>query len=170
MKTSTATTSISDLQTGMLKLFQSWADESFAKSINSWNEQAFYQHVLKKLDAKVDLTNDLPELKSLKPKAAKAVVQRLMKQAGEVIEAAWELKPSVAKLFRTSIRVHMTDEASLLPCFDVEYKAKTEQGIVTISVVTQRREVKISIEGEEAALNLLHGQVVMAGMRREVNV
>lgn len=107
MKTSTATTSKSDLQTGMLKLFQSWADESFAKSINSWNEQAFYQHVIKKLDAKLDLTNDLPELKSLKPKAAKAVVLRLMKQAGEVIESAWELNPAVAKLFSTSIRVHM---------------------------------------------------------------
>lgn len=164
MKTSTATTSISDLQTGMLKLFQSWADESFTKSINSWNEQAFYQHVLKKLDAKVDLTNDLPELKSLKPKAAKAVVQRLMKQAGEVIEAAWELKPSVAKLFRTSIRVHMTDEASLLPCFDVEYKAKTEQGIVTISVKTFRRDVTIAVDGDAETVEFLHRQLVMVGL------
>lgn len=165
MKTSTATTSKSDLQAGMLKLFQSWADASFSKSIDSWNEQAFYQHVLKKLDAKVDLTSDLPELKNLKPKAAKAVVQRLLKQAGEVIESAWELKPAVAKLFRTSIRVHMTDETSLLPCFDIEYKAQTDGGVVTISVLTQRRDVTISIDGEEAALGLLYGQVVTAGMR-----
>lgn len=168
MKTSTATTSKSDLQTGMLKLFQSWADASFAKSIDSWDEHNFYQHVLKKLDAKVDLTSDLPELESLKPKAAKAVVQRLMKQAGEVIESAWELKPAVAKLFRSSIRVHTTDEASLLPCFDVEYKAKTEMGFVTISVKTRRRDVRISIDGEEAALNLLQGQIFMAGMRNEI--
>lgn len=170
MKTSTATTSKSDLQTGMLKLFQSWADASFVKSIDSWNEQAFYQHVLKKLDAKVDLTSDLPELKNLKPKAAKVVVQRLMKQAGEVIESAWELKPAVAKFFRTSIRVHMNDEASLLPCFDIEYKAQTDCGFVIISVKTQRRDVEISIDGEEAALNLLQEQIVMAGMRREVSV
>ena len=165
MKTSTATTSKSDLQAGMLKLFQSWADASFSKSIDSWNEQAFYQHVLKKLDAKVDLTSDLPELKNLKPKAAKAVVQRLLKQTAEVIESAWELKPAVAKLFRTSIRVNMTDEASLLPCFDIEYKAQTDGGVVTISVLTKRRDVTISIDGEEAALGLLYGQVVTAGMR-----
>lgn len=164
MKTSTATTSKSDLQTGMLKLFQSWADESFAKSINSWNEQAFYQHVIKKLDAKLDLTNDLPELKSLKPKAAKAVVLRLMKQAGEVIESAWELNPAVAKLFSTSIRVHMNDEASLLPYFDVEYKAKSAKGIVTLSVKTFRRDVTIAVDGDAEAVEFLYRQLVIAGL------
>ncbi len=165
MKKSTTTTSKSDSQIGLLKLFQNWVDTSFTKSIDSWKEQAFYQHVIKKLDAKVDLISDLPELKNLKPKAAKAVVQRLMKQAGEQIESAWELKPSVAKLFRTSIRVHMTDEDGLLPCFDVEYKAKTEMGIVTISVATKRRNVTVTVDGKAEALDFLHGQVVMVGMR-----
>ena len=54
---------------------------------------------------------------------------------------------------------------SLLPCFDVEYKAETAKGVVKIAVNTWRRNVTVTVDGKVAALDLLHGQVVMAGMR-----
>lgn len=163
-----ATTFVSKSHDELQKLFQNWANTSFDKSVDSFNEHGFYEHVLAKLDAKVDLTNDLPELKNLKPSVAKATVKRLIKEAAASVETAWELKPTVARLFRTTIRSN-SDELSLLPCFDVEYKADTALGVVAVGVKTWRRNVTVTIVGAEAAVDLLHGQVVMAGMRGHLN-
>lgn len=162
MTTPQATTSQSHDE--LLALFQNWAAVSFDKSVDAVNEEGFYQHVLAKMEAKADLTADLPELKTMRPSAAKAVVKRLSKQAKESVDTAWELSSSVSKLFRTTIRSHHED-MSLLPCFDVEYKADTSQGVVKISVKTWRRNVDVTISGNASAYDLLHGQVVMAGMR-----
>lgn len=164
MTTPQATTSLSQSHDELLRLFTNWAHASFEKSIDCVNERDFYLHVQKKLDAKVDLTDDLPELKTLKASDAKAVVKRMMKQAGGAAEAEWELKPAVAKLFRTTIRSHQ-DDLSLLPCFDVEYKATTTKGDVTVAVKTWRRNVDVTISGNGPACELLHGQIVIAGMR-----
>ncbi len=147
------------------KLFNNWANASFEKSIECFNEHGFYQHVMAKLDAGADLSQDLPELKNVKNNIAKATVKKLAKQAVEGVDAAWALPSSVAKLFRTTIRSSNNDQ-SLLPCFDVEYKAETAKGVVKIAVKTWRRNVTVTVDGQTAALDLLHGQVVIAGMRQ----
>jgi hypothetical protein len=147
------------------KLFTNWANASFEKSIECFNELGFYQHVTAKLDAGADMSQDLPELKSVKSNVAKATVKKLAKQAAEGVDAAWALPSSVAKLFRTTIRSD-NDDQSLLPCFDVEYKAETAKGVVKIAVKTWRRNVTVAVDGQTAALDLLHGQVVIAGMRQ----
>lgn len=164
MTTPQATTSQSQSQEELLALFKNWAAASFDISVDAVNEEGFYQYVLSKMEAKVDLSADLPELKSMKPSAAKAVVKRLSKQAKESVETAWELSSNVGKLLRTTIRSHQ-DDLSLLPCFDVEYKADTAQGVVKIAVRTWRRNVDVTISGSQSACDVLYGQVVMAGMR-----
>lgn len=148
----------------LLAVFKNLAVASFGKSVDAVNEEGFYQHVLAKMQAETDLSAELPELKKMKASAAKAVVKRLSKQAKESVETAWELSSNVSKLFRTTIRSHQ-DDLSLLPCFDVEYKAETLKGDVTIAVETWRRNVTVTIDGKDAALDLLHGQLVLAGMR-----
>ncbi|MFO0108282.1 MAG: hypothetical protein ACK52H_13600 [Burkholderiales bacterium] len=147
------------------KLFTNWANASFEKSIECFNEHGFYQHVMAKLDAGADLSQDLPELKNVKNNVAKATVKKLAKQAAEGVDAAWALPSSVAKLFRTTIRSSNNDQ-SLLPCFDAEYKAETAKGVVKIAVKTWRRNVTVAVDGQTAALDLMHGQVVIAGMRQ----
>jgi hypothetical protein len=147
------------------KLFTNWANASFRKCIDLIDEKDFYQHVLDKLDAKADMSSDLPELQNVSDRVAKTTVKKLLQQATEDVDAAWELPTNVSKLFRTTIRLHQ-DEISLLPCFDVEYKAETAKGVVKIAVKTWRRNVTVTVEGKSEALDLLHGQVVMAGMRR----
>jgi hypothetical protein len=155
---------ISQSHDELLAVFKNLAVTSFGKSVDAINEEGFYQHVLAKMQAETDLSADLPELKKMKESAAKAVVKRLSKQAKESAETAWELSSNVSKLFRTTIRSHQ-DDLSLLPCFDVEYKAETPKGDVTIAAKTWRRNVTVTIDGKDAALDLLHGQIVMAGMR-----
>ena len=162
MTTPQATTTQSHEE--LLALFKNWAAASFSKSVEAVNEEGFYQHVLAKIEAKTDLTTELPELKLMKLSAAKAVVKRLSKQAKESVDTAWELSSNVSKLFRTTIRSHH-DDLSLLPCFDVEYRAETTQGVVKIAIMTWRRNVDVTISGKALACDLLYGQVVMAGMR-----
>lgn len=164
MSTPQATTILTAEQAALQKLFQNWADESFQRSIDCQNEVGFYEYVLAKMTAKVDLTADLPEMKGMKINDAKAVVKGLAKQSKASVKTAWGLKATVEKFFHTTIRSHH-DELSLLPCFDVEYKAETEKGDVTIAVQTWRRNVTVTVNGNAGACDYLHGQVVMAGMR-----
>ena len=127
-------------------------------------ERNLYEHALKKLEQGADLSSDLPELKAVKPAVAKKVMQRMVADADKATSSTWELSSNVAKLFHTTIRSHI-DEMSLLPCFDVEYKAETAKGVVKIMVKTWRRNVTVTVDGVASLLDLLHGQIVIAGMK-----
>lgn len=164
MTTPQATTYVSESQKALIKLFENWARESFEKSMNSANEVNFYQSVKKKLEAKIDMTDDLPALKKVKTSAAKAVVKDLAKQAKASVDAAWVLPSNIDKLFRTTIR-SQNDESSLMTCFDVEYKAETERGYVKIAIKTWRLNLSVTVDGAAEALDLLQGQLVMTGLQ-----
>lgn len=163
MTTSTATTKVDTCEALRLH-FENNAITALGKVIALLQERDLYAHALKKLEQGVDLSADLPEIKDVKPAIAKKVMQRMIVDAEKAASSVWELSSSVSKLFHTTIRSG-SDEMSLLPCFDVEYKAETAKGIVKISVKTSRRNVDVTVEGKASACDLLHGQVVMAGMR-----
>lgn len=168
MPTSTATTKV-DTGEALRLHFENNAITALGKVIALLQERDLYAHALKKLEQGVDLSADLPEIKEVKPAIAKKVMQRMIVDAEKATFSLWELSANVGKLFHTTIRSR-SDEMSLLPCFDVEYKAQTAKGVVKISVNTWRRNVTVTVDGKVAALDLLHEQIVMAGMRREVNV
>lgn len=163
MTTTTATTKVDTCEALRLH-FENNAITALGKVIALLQERDLYAHALKKLEQGADLSADLPEIKDVKPAVAKKVIQRMIADAEKAAYSVWELSSSVGKLFHTTIRSG-SDEMSLLPCFDVEYKAETVKGIVKISVVTWRRNVTVTIDGKDTAVDLLHGQIVMAGMR-----
>lgn len=163
MTTSTATTKVDTCEALRLH-FENNAITALGKVITLLQERDLYAHALKKLEQGADLSADLPEIKDVKPAVAKKVMQRMIADAEKAASRVWELSSSVGKLFHTTIRSG-SDEMSLLPCFDVEYKAETAKGIVKIAVKTWRRNVDVTIDGKASACDLLHGQVVMAGMR-----
>ena len=92
----------------------------------------------------------------------------MAKEAEKAAISAWDLNASLIKIFSTTTRLNQVEQA-LLPCFDVEYKTETAKGVVRIEVKTWRRNVTITINGKDAALDLLHGQLVMAGMQQSKN-
>lgn len=163
MTTSSATTKVDTCEALRLH-FENNAITALGKVIALLQERDLYAHALKKLEQGLDLSADLPEIKDVKPAVAKKVMQRMIADAEKATSTVWELSSSVGKLFHTTIR-SSSDEMSLLPCFDVEYKAETAKGIVKIAVKTWRRNVTVNVDGKVAASDLLHGQVVMAGMR-----
>lgn len=163
MTSSTATTKI-DTSEALRLYFEKNAITALSKVITLLQERDLYARALKKLEQGVDLSADLPELKDVTQAVAKKVMQRMVKEAEQSASSAWELSSNVGKLFHTTIRSR-NDEMSLLPCFDVEYKVETAKGVVKVSAKTWRRNVTVTVDGKAAALDLLHGQVVMAGMR-----
>lgn len=164
MTTSTATTKV-DTGEALRLHFENNAITALGKVITLLQERDLYAHALKKLEQGVDLSADLPEIKDVQPAVAKQVMQRMVADAEKATFTVWELSSNLGKLFHTTIRSH-SDEMSLLPCFDVEYKAETAKGVVKIAVKTWRRNVTVTIDGKTPAMDLLHGQVVMAGMQR----
>jgi hypothetical protein len=163
MTTSTATTKV-DTGEALRLHFENNAITALGKVITLLQERDLYAHALKKLEKGVDLSADLPEIKVVQPAVAKKVMQRMVADAEKATFVVWELSSNVGKLFHTTIRSH-SDEMSLLPCFDVEYKAETAKGVVKIAVKTWRRNVAVTVDGKSAATDLLYGQVVTAGMR-----
>lgn len=163
MTTSTATTKV-DTGEALRLHFENNAIAALGKVITLLQERDLYAHALNKLELGEDLSADLPEIKDVKPAVAKKVMQRMVADADKAVSSAWELPSNVGKLFHTTVRSHR-DEMSLLPCFDVEYKAETAKGAVQIAIKTWRRNVTVTVDGKDAALDFLHGQFVMAGMR-----
>lgn len=163
MTTSNATTKVDTCEALRLH-FEMNSITALGKVIALLQERDLYAHALKKLEQGADLRADLPELKDVKIPVAKKVMQRMIADAEKATSSVWELSSSIGKLFHTTIRSGI-DEMSLLPCFDVEHKAETAKGEVKISIKTWRRNVNVTINGKASACDLLHGQVVMAGMR-----
>jgi hypothetical protein len=164
MTTSTATTKV-DTGEAVRQFFESNAIAALGKVITLLQERDLYAHALKKLEQGADLSADLPELKNVTPAVAKKVMQRMVADADKAASSAWELSSNVAKLFHTTVRSH-SDKMSLLPCFDVEYKAETARGAVKVALKTWRRNVIVTINEEAAAIDEINAKLVLAGLRR----
>jgi hypothetical protein len=87
--------------------------------------------------------------------------QKLHSNTEKAAALVWE---SPLKIFTTSARSSI-DDLSLLPSFDALYTAKSNSGAVKIAVKTWRRNLTVSVEGNESACHSVHGQLVMAGIR-----
>jgi hypothetical protein len=164
MTTSTATTKV-DTGEALRLHFENNAVTALDKVISLLQERDLYAHALNKLEQGADLSADLPEIKDVMPAVAKKVMQRMVADSDKAVLSAWELPSNVGKLFHTTIRSG-SDEQSLLPCFDVEYKADSTKGAVKITVKTWRRNVTATVDGNAAAVDQLHGKIVIAAMQR----
>ncbi len=161
MTTSTATTEF-DAREALRQHFEKNALTAFNSCIELLKQREFYLHALSKIEQGADLSGELPELRQLKISVVKKVVKQLIRDTEKAAALVWE---SPLKIFTTSARSSI-DELSLLPIFDVLYTAKSKSGAVKITVKTWRRNLTVAVEGNESACYSVHGQIVMAGMRR----
>jgi hypothetical protein len=162
MTTSTATTEF-DAREALRQHFEKNALTAFDSCIELMKQRDFYLHALSKIEQGADLSGELPELRQIKMSVAKKVVKQLIKETEKAVALVWE---SPLKIFTTNIR-SSSDKFSLLPCFDAIYTTKSNSGVVKIAIKTWRRNLTVSVEGNESACLSVHGQIVMAGMRKD---
>jgi hypothetical protein len=147
----------------IVQLFKSRAERSLAHAIDQLNARSLYARALDKIEQGQDLSDELPELKSVSKSNAIRVIKNLIKDEDAQVDAGWALDPRYADLFKTSIRVkHL--EGELFPSFDVEYTAVTEEGDVVTSITTYRRIVTVTIAGTDTAYRYLTRRLIMAGL------
>ena len=147
----------------LVQLFKSRAERTLAHAIDQLNARSLYARVLDKLEQGQDLSDELPELKSVSKPNAIRVIKNLIQDADAQVELSWALDPRYADLFKTSIRVKHP-EGELFPSFDVKYTASTEDGDVEIYILTNRRIVSVKIAGSHSAYRYMTRQLVMAGL------
>lgn len=152
-----------DAKAELSKFFMDRSTEALEQSIAHLRDCEFYKSVKAKLAAGVGLTDDLPELKG-KETEAPAILKKLREEAIAAAVNCWKLKAGAAKVFSTTIRTHDTEDSNI-PCFDVEYSAKTDEDVVKVLVRTWRRNVEINVTGNSNAAEVAYKRLVLAGMQ-----
>lgn len=152
-----------DAKAELSKFFMARSTEALEQSIAHLRDCDFYKSVEAKLSAGVDLTDDLPELKGIEAEAP-AILKKLRDEAIAAAVTCWELKAGAAKVFSTTIRTHDVEDSNI-PCFDIEYSAKTDDSITKVHVSTWRRNVEVNVLGTEKAAKSAGKKLLMAGLR-----
>lgn len=145
------------------ELFQQMGQRSFAASMDSLNRVNFYDSVISRLLAGGDISEDVPEVSGKSAAEIVAVARQLRQQAAGAAVSAWELSAALASSFRTTVRsAEVEDE--LIPQYDVEHLAESEQGQVRIVIKTWRRNIAVEVVGSDAGVNALNAQMALAAL------
>ena len=145
------------------ELFLAMAQRSFAESMVCLNRVNFYDGVISKVEAGRDISEDVPEAAGKSVEEVVAVARKLRQQAAGAAISAWELSAALAGNFRTTVR-SVDIEGELIPQYDVEHVADTEEGQVRIAIKTWRRNVDAEVVGSDAGVNALNAQMAMAAL------
>jgi len=148
----------------LLKIFKSLAEKSLTAVIEQLNARSLYAKALKQIEQGTDLSDELPELRTLPKPNAIRVIKSLIKDADAQIDLAWTLDSRYADLFKSSIRVRHL-EGELFPSFDVEYEADSDAGKVLVSVITARRIPTVKVSGNEEAIRYVTKRLLFASLR-----
>ena len=163
MTTSTATTEF-NAREELRHFFEVNALTAFSNCIELLKQRDFYLHALSKIEQGADLTIDLPELKSVRKASALKICKQLAKNSEKVAVTAWDLNPSLRNFFQTYKKI-ITDEYSLLPVFEIEYRADSKHGAVKVSIKTFRRNLTVALDGSDLHCEKLYAQVVMQRLK-----
>ncbi len=144
-------------------LFLEMARRSFATSMDSLNRVNIYDGVIARVEAGGDISEDVPEVNGLPRVEVVAVARKLRQQSDSAAINAWELSTALASSFRTTVR-SIDAEDELIPQYDVEHLAETEEGQVRIGIKTWRRNIAVEVVGSNSGLNALNAQMALAAL------
>ncbi len=144
-------------------LFLQMAQRSFATSMDSLNRVNIYDGVIARVEAGGDISEDVPEVNGLPQVEVVAVARKLRQQSAIAAINAWELSAALASSFRTTVR-SIEVEGELIPKYDVEHLAETEEGQVRIGIKTWRRNIAVEVIGSDAGVNALNAQMALAAL------
>ena len=152
-----------DAKGELTKFFWDRSVNALEQSIQHLCDRDFYKAAQEKLRAGVDLSDDLPEIKKLSNDQVLSLLEALEAESIANIESAWTLKSGAAKVFSTSFRSSEVPDSNI-PAFDIEYSAKTDDGVAKVHVTTWRRNVEINVTGSNKSADAASKKLLMAGM------
>lgn len=144
--------------------FERMAQRSFELCMEALNKVDFYAGLLRRLEAGQSIADELPVVATMSPEVVMQTVQRLKKQAEIAASEAWELPTELKGSFVTTVRSALP-EGELIPQYDVEYVAGTNEGSVRVLASNWRRNVTVQVLGQVEAISSAYGQMVFAGLK-----
>ena len=154
MTKSTATIPVPEARLELEKRFDEWARVSFTKALEAMNTATFYKTVLRRLDDKTDITDEVPEMVGMDEQDVRDVVQSLHNKSKNEMTETWELDAIYQPCFLTTVRsVTPTDE--VLPQYEVEYAGKDDYAGAKVKVTTMRSQLKVEVLGAEKEVETL---------------
>ena len=163
MTTSTATALISTARAELEAQFNEWATESFTKALAAMNTATFYKTVMRRLESKTDITEEVPEIVGMAESDVREVVLALGKRAHDEMTQAWELATHFTPCFLTTIRTAIA-ENEVLPQYDVEYAGKDDYAGAKVKISTWRRNLKLEVVGSDRELEAMLLQMSHAAL------
>lgn len=154
MKKSTATVQTSTARAVLEKQFAEWASESFTHVFDAMDKEAFYKTVMRRLDSKTDITDEVPEMVGMDESDVREVVLALGKQAHDELTKTWELATHYQPCFLTTVRT-ATPENEVLPQYDVEYAGRDDYAGAKVKISTWRRNLKVEVIGTDRELEAM---------------
>lgn len=163
MTKSTATISVPEARLELEKRFDEWARVSFTKALEAMNTATFYKTVLRRLDDKTDITDEVPEMVGMDEQDVRDVVQSLHNKSKNEMTETWELDAIYQPCFLTTVR-SVTPANELLPEYDVEYAGKGDYAGAKVRVKTWRRNLTVEVIGTDKELETLSIHMSQAAM------
>lgn len=154
MTTSTPTTAFTDVRADVHAEFEKLARASFVHAMSAMEKAEFFKTVLRRLDEKTDITDEVPEIVGMDEKDVRDVVQSLLNKSKNEMTQTWELAAHYQPCFLTTVRsVTPTDE--VLPQYEVEYAGKDDYAGAKVKVTTMRSQLKVEVLGAEKEVETL---------------
>ena len=167
MNTSTATASVSKVREELEQQFTEWASKSFAAAMEAMSNATFYKTVLRRINNKESIENEVPEVAGMDEVDVREAVMALEWQAHEEMTKTWELATTFEPCFLTTIRT-TTPADELLPQYDVEYAGRDNYAGARVRVSTWRRNLKVEITGTDAELEALRLQMSQVALVAQI--
>ena len=161
MTKSTATAQMSTVRAELEEQFTEWARESFTHVFDAMDREAFYKTVMRRVDSKTDITDEVPEMVGMDEGDVREVVLALGKQAHDELTKTWELATHYQPCFLTTVRT-VTAEDEVLPQYDVEYAGRDDYAGAKVKISTWRRNLKVEVIGSDKELEAMQKQMSMA--------
>jgi hypothetical protein len=163
MTKSTATIPVPEVRLELEKRFDEWARVSFTNALEAMNTATFYKTVLRRLDDKTDITDEVPEMVGMDEQDVRDVVQSLHNKSKSEMTETWELDAIYQPCFLTTVR-SVTPADELLPQYDVEYAGKDDYAGAKVRVKTWRRNLTVEVIGTDKELETLSIHMSQAAM------
>jgi hypothetical protein len=167
MTTATATVTVSNARAELEAQFNEWARESFTHMFDAMSRETFYKTVMRRLDNKTNITDEVPEIVDMDESELREVVLMLGKKAHDEVVETWELAAHFKTCFLTTVR-SATPNDEVLPQYDVEYAGKDEYAGAKVKVSTWRRNLTVEVLGTDKELEAMQMQISLAAMHMPI--
>lgn len=152
------------MNTVLINYFEGYATKALEMVKNALLTKGYYERVLRQLQNKEDLSDQLPIIKKVGVNATNKVVKEALADCEKDLLAAWKLSSGIAENAKSTLS-QIVNEREMLPRYEVLHQFKTEAGTVKVTITTMGENIKLDIT---AGNNKMASQAAMYELEKQI--